>query len=118
MPEQPTESVPKSVEPAYLAIIELTDAVCGTQLNADYAALSRKLGTTENSKDQQATFEQIRKIDLAGLCCGAFSLLYPIFYRGRTMAATDSDQFSIGCSRLDITANPVQPMLQSIMPHQ
>ena len=43
MPEQSTEPVPKSVEPAYLAIIERTDAVCDEHLSADYTALSRKL---------------------------------------------------------------------------
>ena len=43
MAEQSAESVPKSVKPAYLAIVELTDAVCAAQLDADYAALSRKL---------------------------------------------------------------------------
>jgi hypothetical protein len=43
MVEQSAESVPKSVKPAYLAIIEVTDAVCEEHLSADYAALSRKL---------------------------------------------------------------------------
>ena len=43
MAELPTESVPKSVEPAYLAIIGLTDAICAAHLNDDYAELSRKL---------------------------------------------------------------------------
>ena len=43
MAEQATESIPKSVKPAYLGIVELTDAVCEEHLNADFAALSRKL---------------------------------------------------------------------------
>jgi hypothetical protein len=43
MAEQSTESVSRSVEPAYLAIIKSTDAVCEEHLSSDYAALSRKL---------------------------------------------------------------------------
>lgn len=43
MSPQKGETVPKASEPAYLAIIELTDNVCLEQLNEEYAALARKL---------------------------------------------------------------------------
>ena len=43
MPTKKSESVPKSVEPAYQAIIELTDAVCRQHLNEEYATLARQL---------------------------------------------------------------------------
>jgi len=43
---QPSESVPKSVEPAYLAIIALTDKICRSYLNDEYATLARRLAAT------------------------------------------------------------------------
>ncbi len=43
MPKKQSESVPKSVEPAYLAIVNLTDAVCKQHLNDEYASSSRRL---------------------------------------------------------------------------
>ena len=46
MTKQQSNSVPKSAEPAYLAIAALTDSVCSQHLNAEYAALSRKLAAT------------------------------------------------------------------------
>ena len=41
-----SESVPSSVEPAYSAIVNLTDTVCRKHLNDEYAALSRRLAAT------------------------------------------------------------------------
>lgn len=41
-----SESVPNSVEPAYTAIVTLTDAVCNQHLNGEYAALARRLAAT------------------------------------------------------------------------
>jgi hypothetical protein len=46
MPKKQSESVPSSVEPAYSAIVKLTDAVCNQHLNSEYAALSRRLAAT------------------------------------------------------------------------
>ena len=46
MSKQQSESVPSSVEPAYSAIVDLTDAVCKQHLNSEYAALSRRLVAT------------------------------------------------------------------------
>jgi hypothetical protein len=46
MPKKQSESVPKSVEPAYSAIVTLTDTVCNQYLNGEYAALSRRLAAT------------------------------------------------------------------------
>ncbi len=43
MTAQSTDSVPKSVEPHYLAIVKSIDAVCDEHLSAEYATLSRKL---------------------------------------------------------------------------
>ena len=46
MPKKQSESVPSSAEPAYSAIVNLTDAVCNQHLNSEYAALSRRLAAT------------------------------------------------------------------------
>jgi len=46
MSKNQSESVPSSVEPAYSAIVNLTDAVCNQYLNSEYAALSRRLAAT------------------------------------------------------------------------
>jgi hypothetical protein len=46
MAKKQSESVPSSVEPAYLAIVNLTDAVCQKHLNGEYAELSRRLAAT------------------------------------------------------------------------
>jgi hypothetical protein len=46
MSKKQSESVPSSVEPAYSAIVNLTDAFCKQRLNDEYAALSRRLATT------------------------------------------------------------------------
>ena len=46
MSKQQSESVPSSVEPAYSAIINLTDAVCNQHLNSEYAELARRLAAT------------------------------------------------------------------------
>src|SRR3989304_9615327 len=46
MAKRQVESVPKSVEPAYLAIIKLTDRVCNDALNDEYASLARRLAAT------------------------------------------------------------------------
>ncbi len=43
MPTKKSESVPKTMEPAYRAIIDLTDAVCRQHLNEEYATLARQL---------------------------------------------------------------------------
>jgi len=43
MPVQQSESVPKTVEPFFQAIIKLTDTVCVQHLNEDYASLARRL---------------------------------------------------------------------------
>ena len=45
MPKRP-ESIPSSVEPFYLAIVNLTDAMCNQHLNGEYADLSRRLAAT------------------------------------------------------------------------
>ena len=46
MPNQHSESVPKSVEPAYQAIITLTDKICRSHLNDEYAVLARRVAAT------------------------------------------------------------------------
>jgi hypothetical protein len=46
MSKKQSESVPASVEPAYSAIVNLTDAVCEKHLNSEYAALARRLAAT------------------------------------------------------------------------
>jgi len=46
MPKKQSESVPRSVEPFYTAIVNLTDAVCTQRLNSEYAELSRRLAAT------------------------------------------------------------------------
>ena len=46
MAKKQSESVPSSVEPAYLAIVNLTDSVCHKHLNGEYAELSRHLAAT------------------------------------------------------------------------
>ena len=46
MSKKQSESVPSSVEPAYSAIINLTDAVCNQHLNSEYAELARRLAAT------------------------------------------------------------------------
>ena len=46
MSKEQSESVPSSVEPAYSAIVNLTDTVCNQYLNSEYAALSRRLAAT------------------------------------------------------------------------
>lgn len=43
MPVQQSESVPKTVEPFFQAIIKLTDEVCIHHLNSEYASLARSL---------------------------------------------------------------------------
>lgn len=43
MPIQQPESVPKTVEPFFQAIIKSTDAVCLRHLNDEYATLARRL---------------------------------------------------------------------------
>ncbi len=43
MPTKKSESVPKTIEPAYRAIVDLTDAVCRQHLNGEYATLARQL---------------------------------------------------------------------------
>jgi len=50
MPKAKSESVPKAVEPAYRAIVELTDAVCRQHLNDEYAALARQLAAALGRK--------------------------------------------------------------------
>jgi len=46
MSKKQSESVPSSVEPAYSAIVNLTDTVCNQYLNSEYATLSRRLAAT------------------------------------------------------------------------
>jgi len=46
MSKKQSDSVPKSVEPAYSAIVNLTDAICNQYLNSEYATLSRRLAAT------------------------------------------------------------------------
>ena len=46
MSKKQTDSVPNSVEPAYSAIVNLTDAVCNQHLNSEYATMSRRLAAT------------------------------------------------------------------------
>ena len=46
MSKKQSESVPASIEPAYSAIVSLTDAVCQQHLNSEYAALARRLAAT------------------------------------------------------------------------
>jgi hypothetical protein len=46
MHKRQSESVPKSVEPFYSAIVNLTDAVCKKHLNNEYAELARRLAAT------------------------------------------------------------------------
>jgi hypothetical protein len=46
MSKKQSESIPSSVEPAYSAIVNLTDAVCNEHLNSEYAALARRLAAT------------------------------------------------------------------------
>lgn len=46
MSEKQSESVPRSVEPFYSAIVKLTDAVCKEHLNNEYAELARRLAAT------------------------------------------------------------------------
>ena len=46
MSKKQSESIPASVEPAYSAIVNLTDAVCNQHLNSEYAALARRLAAT------------------------------------------------------------------------
>ena len=46
MSKKQSESVPASVEPAYSAIVNLTDTVCNQHLNDEYAALARRLAAT------------------------------------------------------------------------
>ncbi len=50
MPTKKSESVPKAVEPAYHAIIDLTDAVCRQHLNEEYATLARQLAAALGRK--------------------------------------------------------------------
>jgi hypothetical protein len=46
MSKKQSESVPSSVEPAYSAIVNLTDVVCRQHLNEEYAELARRLAAT------------------------------------------------------------------------
>ena len=46
MSKKQSESVPASVEPAYSAIVNLTDVVCDQLLNSEYAVLARRLAAT------------------------------------------------------------------------
>lgn len=46
MSNKKSESVPNVAKPAYIAIIELTDAVCSQHLNEEYAELARRLAAT------------------------------------------------------------------------
>jgi hypothetical protein len=46
MSKKQSESIPSSVEPAYSAIVNLTDTVCNQYLNSEYATLSRRLAAT------------------------------------------------------------------------
>lgn len=46
MSKKQSESVPKSVEPFYSAIVHLTDTVCQEHLNSEYADLARHLAAT------------------------------------------------------------------------
>ncbi len=46
MPKKQSESVPGVSEPAYSAIVNLTDGVCQKYLNSEYATLARQLAAT------------------------------------------------------------------------
>ncbi|MFZ4526109.1 MAG: DUF6398 domain-containing protein [Chlorobium sp.] len=46
MPKKPSESVPVALEPAFSAIVNLTESVCKQHLNSDYATLARQLAAT------------------------------------------------------------------------
>ena len=50
MPTKKSESVPKTMEHAYQAIIDLTDAVCRQHLNEEYATLARQLAAALGRK--------------------------------------------------------------------
>ena len=46
MLKKKSESVPAALEPAYAAIINLTESICQQHLNDEYAALARQLAAT------------------------------------------------------------------------
>jgi hypothetical protein len=46
MPKKRSESVPSALEPAFSAIVSLTDSFCKQHLNSDYAILARQLAAT------------------------------------------------------------------------
>ncbi|MEI7695590.1 MAG: DUF6398 domain-containing protein [Chlorobium sp.] len=43
MAKKQSESVPKALEPAFSAIVNLTESICKQHLNSDYATLARRL---------------------------------------------------------------------------
>ena len=46
MTRKKSESVPVALEPAYAAIVNLTESICQQHLNDEYAALARQLAAT------------------------------------------------------------------------
>jgi len=50
MSKTQSESVPQSMQPIFLAIASLSDAVCNKYLNSEYATLSRRLAATLSRK--------------------------------------------------------------------
>lgn len=50
MPKKQSESVPSALEPAYSAIVNLTESVCKQYLNSDYATLGRNLAAALSRK--------------------------------------------------------------------
>jgi hypothetical protein len=50
MLKKPSDSVPAALEPAFSAIVNVTESVCKQHLNSDYAALARQLAATLSRK--------------------------------------------------------------------